>query len=82
MGRRVFSREFKLEAVKRVRDRGVAVRAAPNGKGWVYVNNEKKNTIQIVDVGTWKAIKSWPVAPCESPTGIAYDRSSDRIFVG
>ena len=28
MGRRVFSREFKLEAVKLVRDRGVAVRAA------------------------------------------------------
>lgn len=26
MGRRVFSREFKLEAVKLVRDRGVAVR--------------------------------------------------------
>jgi DNA-binding beta-propeller fold protein YncE len=56
--------------------------AAPNGKGWLYVTNEKKNTIQIVDVRTWKAIRSWPVAPCESPTGIAYDRSSDRIFVG
>ncbi len=56
--------------------------AAPNGKGWIYVNNEKKNTIQIVDVRSWKAIKSWPVAPCEGPTGIAYDRSSDRVFVG
>jgi len=29
-----------------------------------------------------KTIKSWPLAPCESPTGIAYDRTSDRIFVG
>ena len=28
MGRRVFTREFKLEAVKLVRDRGVAVREA------------------------------------------------------
>jgi len=56
--------------------------AAPNGKGWIYVNNEEKNTIQIVDVGTWKAIRSWPVAPCQGPTGIAYDRNSDRIFVG
>jgi len=28
MGKRVFSREFKLEAVKLVRDRGVAVREA------------------------------------------------------
>jgi len=56
--------------------------AAANGKGWIYVNNERKNTIQVIDVKTWKAIRSWPVAPCESPTGIAYDRTSDRIFVG
>src|SRR5450432_4315799 len=44
--------------------------AAPNGKGWVYVNNESKNTIQIVDMKLRKAIKSWPVGPCERPTGI------------
>jgi DNA-binding beta-propeller fold protein YncE len=56
--------------------------AAPNGKGWIYVNNEQKNTLQIVDVKSWKAIKSWPLAPCEGPTGIAYDSGSDRIFVG
>jgi DNA-binding beta-propeller fold protein YncE len=56
--------------------------AAPNGRGWIYVANEEKNTLQIVNVKSWKAIKSWPVAPCEGPTGIAYDRSSDRIFVG
>jgi DNA-binding beta-propeller fold protein YncE len=56
--------------------------AAPNGKGWIYVNNEQKNTLQVVDVKTWKAVKSWPLAPCESPTGIAYDSRSDRIFVG
>jgi DNA-binding beta-propeller fold protein YncE len=56
--------------------------AAANGKGWIYVNNEGKNTIQVVDVNTWRAIKSWPLAPCEGPRGIAYDRASDRIFVG
>jgi hypothetical protein len=56
--------------------------AAANGKGWIYVNNESKNTIQVIDVGTWKAVQSWPVAPCEHPTGIAYDGTSNRIFVG
>ena len=56
--------------------------AAPNGKGWIYVNNEERNTIQVIDVNTWKAVKSWPLAPCEGPRGIAYDRTSDRIFVG
>jgi DNA-binding beta-propeller fold protein YncE len=54
--------------------------AAANGKGWIYVGNEQKNTIQVVDVSTWKAIKSWPLAPCEGPRGIAYDSASNRIF--
>src|SRR5450432_3863024 len=38
--------------------------AAANGKGWIYVNNEAKNTMQVIDVKTWKAIKSWPLVPC------------------
>ena len=31
---------------------------------------------------TWKAIASWPLAPCDGPTGIAYDKASNRIFSG
>ena len=56
--------------------------AAADGKGHIFVNNERKNTIQVIDVKTWKAIASWPLAPCEGPTGIAYDKASDRIFLG
>jgi DNA-binding beta-propeller fold protein YncE len=56
--------------------------AATNGKGWIYVNNAKNSTVQVVDASSWKAIKSWPLAPCEGPRGMAYDRASDRIFVG
>ena len=56
--------------------------AASNGRGQLYVNNEGKNTIQVVDLKTMKAIASWPLAPCEGPTGIAYDRATDRIFAG
>ena len=56
--------------------------AAADGKGHIFVNNESKNTIQVIDVKTWKAIASWPLAPCEGPTGIAYDKASDRIFSG
>jgi DNA-binding beta-propeller fold protein YncE len=56
--------------------------AAPDGKGHIFVNNEGKNTIQVIDVKIWKATASWPVAPCEGPTGIAYDSSSNRIFAG
>ncbi len=56
--------------------------AAADGKGHIFVNNESKNTIQVIDVKTWKASASWPLAPCEGPTGIAYDKASDRIFSG
>jgi DNA-binding beta-propeller fold protein YncE len=56
--------------------------AASNGRGQIYVNNEGKNTIQVVDLKTMKAIASWPLAPCEGPTGIAYDKATDRIFAG
>lgn len=56
--------------------------AAADGKGHIFVNNERKNTIQEIDVKTWKAVASWPLAPCEGPTGIAYDKASNRIFSG
>jgi len=56
--------------------------AAADGKGHIFVNNESKHTIQVIDVKTWKATASWPLAPCEGPTGIAYDPPTNRIFSG
>ena len=56
--------------------------AAADGKGHIFVNNEGKSTIQVIDMKTWKATASWPLAPCEGPTGIAYDRTTNRIFSG
>src|SRR5678815_3196366 len=56
--------------------------AAADGKGRIFVNNEGTNTIQVIDVKTWKATASWPLAPCEGPTGIAYDKATNRIFSG
>ena len=56
--------------------------AASDGKGKIFVNNEGKSTIQVIDVRTMKVLASWPLAPCEGPTGIAYDRATNRIFSG
>jgi DNA-binding beta-propeller fold protein YncE len=56
--------------------------AASDGKGKIFVNNEGKSTIQVIDVRTMKVVASWPLAPCEGPTGIAYDRATNRIFSG
>src|SRR5213593_4802730 len=56
--------------------------AASDGKGRIFVNNEGKNTIQVIDVKAMRVLASWPLAPCEGPTGIAYDRGTNRIFAG
>src|SRR6266480_2920337 len=56
--------------------------AASDGKGKIFVNNEGTSTIQVIDERTMKVLASWPLAPCEGPTGIAYDRANDRIFSG
>ena len=56
--------------------------AAADGKGRIFVNNESKNTIQVLDAKTMKVLASWPLAPCEGPTGIAYDKATNRIFSG
>jgi DNA-binding beta-propeller fold protein YncE len=56
--------------------------AASDGKGKLFVNNEGKNTMQVLDAKTMKVLSSWPLTPCDGPTGIAFDRSSNRIFSG
>ena len=56
--------------------------AASDGKGRLFVNNESKNTIQVLDARSMKVLQSWPIAPCDGPTGIAYDKASNRIFSG
>jgi len=56
--------------------------AAADGQGHIFVNNEGKNTIQVIDAKSWKVTASWPLSPCEGPTGIAYDKGTNRIFSG
>jgi DNA-binding beta-propeller fold protein YncE len=56
--------------------------AASDGAGRIFVNNEGKSTIQVLDAKTMRILASWPVAPCEGPTGIAYDKASNRVFSG
>jgi DNA-binding beta-propeller fold protein YncE len=56
--------------------------AASDGAGKIFVNNEGTSTMQVVDEKTMKAVASWPLAPCEGPTGIAYDPGAKRVISG
>ncbi len=56
--------------------------AASDGQGRLYVNNEGTSTIQVLEDPSLRVVASWPLAPCEGPTGIAYDRTRHRLFSG
>jgi hypothetical protein len=53
-----------------------------DGKGTIYINIEDKNSIDVIDAKTLKVRGSWPIEPCDGPTGIALDRATNRIFAG
>jgi DNA-binding beta-propeller fold protein YncE len=51
-----------------------------DGRGRVFINLEDRNAIDVIDVRTWKVVDTWNITPCNHPTGIAMDRSTNRIF--
>jgi len=51
-----------------------------DGAGSVYVNIEDKAQIQRIDLATAAVIATWSIAPCESPSGLAMDTKSRRLF--
>ena len=56
--------------------------AVSDGQGKLFVNIEDKNEIVVVDTKTFKVINRWSIAPGESPTGLAYDKVTKRLFAG
>lgn len=53
---------------------------ALDGKGNVFVNIEDKSVIQQFDGKTLAVKSSWPVAPCEGPSALAFDSAHHRLF--
>jgi DNA-binding beta-propeller fold protein YncE len=56
--------------------------AAADGHGIVFVNLEDKNMLVKIDSKEMKVLESWPLAPGATPTGLAFDPKSNRLFVG
>jgi YVTN family beta-propeller protein len=56
--------------------------AVSDGAGRLYVNNEDKNEIVVVDTKTFKVLNRWSIAPGEGPTGLAFDKETKRLFAG
>jgi len=56
--------------------------AVSNETGKLYVNIEDKNEIVVIDLNTFKVEAHWALAPAEEPTGLVYDKTTNRLFAG
>lgn len=56
--------------------------ATADGKGHIFVNLEDKGTIAEIDANKLTVVHTWPLAPCEEPSGMAIDRKNHRLFSG
>lgn len=51
-----------------------------DGKGHVFDNIEDKNSIVRLDASSKTVTNTWPLAGCDSPSGMAIDREHTRLF--
>lgn len=56
--------------------------AVADGKGTVFVNIEDKSELTAIDAKKGAVVKTWPLAPCEEPSGLAMDTRHRRLFAG
>jgi DNA-binding beta-propeller fold protein YncE len=54
--------------------------AQSDEKGHVYVNVEDTNEMAEIDAKEGKVSRRWPLAGCESPSGLAIDRAHRRLM--
>ncbi len=56
--------------------------AVTTGSGELFVNIEDKSEISALDPRNLKVKSTWPLAPCEGPSGLAMDVEHRRLFAG
>lgn len=56
--------------------------AVSDGKGSVYANIEDKSELVQFNPRKLSVVHRWPLAPCESPSGLAMDLKTRRLFAG
>ncbi len=48
----------------------------------MFINIEDKDSVDVVDMKTYKVIANYKVAPATSPTGMAVDETTHHLFIG
>jgi YVTN family beta-propeller protein len=56
--------------------------AVSDHSGEIFVNIEDKSELVAINPAKLEVKSEWPLAPCESPSGLAIDRKNRRLFAG
>lgn len=56
--------------------------AVADGAGRVYVNIEDKSELSAIDAAQAAVTRTWSLAPCQEPSGLAIDVAHRRLFSG
>ena len=56
--------------------------AQADGAGHIFVNIEDKSEISEIDSRDLKVVNTWALAPCQEPSGLAFDVAHKRLFAG
>jgi DNA-binding beta-propeller fold protein YncE len=56
--------------------------AVSDEKGEIFVNIEDKGELTAIDPNKLEVKSTWPLKPCEEPSGLAIDRKNRRLFAG
>ena len=54
--------------------------AVADGRGHVYVNIESRSELSQINTATNRVTRTWALAGCESPSGLALDTKHRRLF--
>ena len=56
--------------------------AASDARGEIFVNIEDKSELTAIDSNKLEVKSTWPLAPCEGPSGLSIDRKNRHLFAG
>jgi YVTN family beta-propeller protein len=70
----------KREVVATISLGGKPEFAAYDERGDVFVNLEDKNSIAVIDAASKKLRTTWPISPCQEPSGLAIDAKGHTLF--
>jgi len=70
------------EVVGTVKAEGDGEQAVIGADGLIYVNSEDTNEVAVFDPKSLEVKKRFPIGVAKTPTGLAYDAKTNRLFIG